>query len=103
MAWDSLLNQLEKDIHLSFKLPAVYKPKSGGQFSTEVNLRSKETEVDNGNGGTIYTEMTEAVFDKPQPFAINRGDRFTCRGEEYVITNISDESTLMTSVFTDKL
>lgn len=102
MGWEGILNRLGRDVHSVFKLPAIYMPKFGGKLSTEVNLRKREVEVDNGNGGTVFTEMTEAVFLKCEVRSIVRGDRFSYRNEEYVITDISGETVDTIAAFVDK-
>ena len=102
MRWADSVSRLDADVHAAFKLPAVYSPQAGGKRSIEVNLRIKDVEVDNGNGGTIFTEMTEAVFNACDRQSIVRGDRFTCRGNEYVVTDISDKSDDKITAFVEK-
>lgn len=102
MAWADTLSGLDKSVYKTFKMPAVYTPKSGGQMFVEVNLRRKDAEVDNGNGGTIFTEMTEAVFSNCDMSGIARGDKFTCRGDEYIVTDIFDKTPDTVTVFVEK-
>ena len=103
MGWADSLSRLDKSVHNTFKMPATYMPKSGGEFDAEVNLRVKEVEVDNGNGGTMFTEMTEAVFSKCDISSVTRGDKFVCRGVNYVITDSSGSSVDTISTFVEKL
>lgn len=102
MAWAEILSGLDKGVHRTFKMPAVYTPKSGGQLFVEVNLRKKDMEVDNGNGGTIFTEMTEAVFSNYEISIVTRGDKFTCRNDEYVVTDISERTPDTVTAFVEK-
>lgn len=100
-----MVSRLNRGVQRAFRMPAVYSPTTGGSLEIDVSLRVRELEVEAPSGGTIFTQMTEAVFLKEQISSVSRGDRFTFDhdGSEYAVSEISEETENSLSAFVDKI
>lgn len=103
MSWANRIKRLDRRVQKAFGMPAVYSVReTGSSFPVEVNLRKDTVESDNGDGGTVLTDVIEAVFDRSGIAEVMRGDTFECEGVKYVIEHETETTATTTAAYVNR-